>query len=110
MAAPSGALWRTKVKRLVLGVWPLRISGSLTLIGRVISALSTRVKGAGICTTGSELTSFTVTRNARVDERAAAPLSRARTVMMNWPGPCASVGVHVNTPVVGLIAAPAGGL
>ncbi len=39
---------------------------------------------------------------------AGLPLSVTTTSKVNVPGPCASVGVQVKTPVVALIVAPAG--
>jgi hypothetical protein len=38
------------------------------------------------------------------------PSSSTRTTIGYSPGPCASLGVHVNTPLTGSIAAPAGAL
>ena len=40
--------------------------------------------------------------------KAGVPLSVARIVIGNAPGPCASVGVQENAPVEALIVAPAG--
>src|SRR5258708_5035178 len=42
-------------------------------------------------------------------KRFGEPLSVTRTVRVKLPGPWASVGVHVNTPVAGAMLAPAGG-
>ena len=50
--------------------------------------------------TGGTLTSLTVMAMVSSANKAGAPLSVTRTVTGNVPGPWASVGTHVNTPVV----------
>ncbi len=58
--------------------------------------------------TGAALASVTVTVSVSRSVSTALPLSVTTTSNVNVPGPWASIGVHVNTPVVGLIVAPAG--
>src|SRR5580765_6990251 len=58
--------------------------------------------------TGAEFTSFTVMVKNRAALRVPNPLSVTRTVIGFVLGPCASVGVQVNTPETGSIAAPTG--
>src|SRR5262245_41126532 len=45
-----------------------------------------------------------------VSLRLGEPLSLTRTITLFVLGPCASVGVQVNTPLVALILAPGGAL
>ena len=58
--------------------------------------------------TGMLFTSLTTTVNVLESLRAGEPLSVTRTVITFVPRPCASVGVQLNSPLVGLIDAPAG--
>ena len=58
--------------------------------------------------TGATLTSLTVMLIVSESLSAGEPLSVTRTVTLYVPGPWLSVGVQVKTPVVALIAAPAG--
>jgi hypothetical protein len=58
--------------------------------------------------TGAVFTSLTVTEIVSKSFELGDPLSVTRTVIGNVPGPCASVGVHVNAPLVALIEAPDG--
>ena len=63
----------------------------------------------GTVRTGALLTSFTVTAKEFVALSGGWPLSVTTVVIVLVPGPCASDGVQVITPLVS-IAAPAGGL
>src|SRR5437899_8032697 len=58
--------------------------------------------------TGALFSSLTTTKIVSDALRVGEPLSVTRTVMEFVLGPCASVGVHVKTPVDGLMAAPGG--
>src|SRR5437867_4492279 len=58
--------------------------------------------------TGATFTSLTTTVNVFASLNAGEPLSVTRTVTALVLGPCASVGVQVNTPLVALMLAPAG--
>src|SRR5258706_5658977 len=57
---------------------------------------------------GAEFTSLTTTLKVAVALRGGAPLSVTRTVMLLVPGPWASDGVQVKTPLVESTEAPAG--
>lgn len=57
---------------------------------------------------GAEFTSFTIAVNDWVALKLGEPLSVTMTLMSFVLGPCASDGVQLNTPFVGLIVAPAG--
>ncbi len=57
---------------------------------------------------GAWFTSPTVTVIVSRSLNEGLPLSVTTTSKVNGPGPCASVGVQVNAPVVGLMLAPAG--
>src|SRR5262245_60642971 len=59
--------------------------------------------------TGALVTSFTVTAKLFVSLRDGMALSVGLTVSVALPGPCTSLGVQVNTPLLGLMLAPAGG-
>src|SRR5688572_25044824 len=84
------------------------MSPSLVVNRALIGSISATVIGEAAANDGAVFTSLTATENVRVANCAAAPLSVTRTVTVYWPGPCASVGVHVKTPVVGLMTAPGG--
>src|SRR4051812_23910240 len=58
--------------------------------------------------TGSRLTSVTMTMNVVVSLWFGAPSSVTRMVIRLVLGPCASEGVHVKRPLVWLMEAPAG--
>src|SRR5436853_330516 len=58
--------------------------------------------------TGREFTSVTATVKVLVAFNGGEPLSVATVMKMLVPGPCASAGVHVITPLVS-ICAPGGG-
>jgi hypothetical protein len=58
--------------------------------------------------TGATFASVTVTWIVSESDRLGPVFSVAMIVIGNTPGPCASVGVHVNTPVETWIDVPAG--
>src|SRR4051794_28489996 len=60
--------------------------------------------------TGGLLVSRTITVNNWVAIKEGGPGSLKYTVMRFVDGPCASVGVHMKSPFVELITAPAGAL
>src|SRR5262245_46719976 len=60
--------------------------------------------------TGMAFISLTTTVKVSVPLKGGAPLSVTCTVIVFVLGPSDSLGVQVNNPVAGLIAAPAGGL
>ncbi len=76
----------------------------------------TGVRGLSTCPTGTEpvsstgaaLASVTVIVMVSRSLKAGLPLSVTTTSKVNVLGPCASVGVQLNRPVVGLMLAPAG--
>src|SRR6267142_7039366 len=58
---------------------------------------------------GALFTSFTVTLNVFVADNGVWASSETTTVIAYAPGPCASEGVQVITPVVGFMVMPVGG-
>src|ERR1051326_2767575 len=58
--------------------------------------------------TGGEFTSMTTTVIVSESINGGTPLSVTRTVKLFVVPPCDSLGVQVNTPLVGLMLAPAG--
>ena len=58
--------------------------------------------------TGATFTSLTVILTMVSPESTGVPLSVATTLKVYVPGPCTSVGVQVNSPVLELMPAPAG--
>ena len=60
--------------------------------------------------TGALFTSFTTTVKLFVSLKLGTPLSVTRTVIVLVPGPCVSLGVQLNTPLLALMLAPDGGL
>src|SRR5262245_1247749 len=102
MLAPAGGETRLNVSVLA------GMSGSLARIG-VVSVLSSLTDGWAMATsTGALFSSVTTTVKFCVALRGGVPLSATRTVRIFVLGPCAAVGVQVNTPVVGLRLAPGG--
>ncbi len=74
-----------------------------------VSGLSTWPIGTELrSNTGAALASLTVTVSVSRSESVGLPLSVTTTSNVNVPGPCDSVGVQLNRPVVGSILAPAG--
>src|SRR5207244_1041202 len=59
-------------------------------------------------TKGDWFTSFTTTVKLWVALNGGPPLSVTRTVIAFVDGPCASAGVQLNTPLVGLMTALVG--
>ena len=57
---------------------------------------------------GAEFTSLTMTVKRCVALKLGLPLSKTRTRMLLLLGPCASLGVQLNTPLTGSTAAPFG--
>src|SRR3954470_15771428 len=84
------------------------ISLSLAKFVNVSSVPSRTVLLLIAASVGALFTSFTITVNVLVSLRAGVPLSVTRTTMLLVPGPCASEGVHVKTPLLDPIAAPVG--
>ena len=60
--------------------------------------------------TGALFTSFTTTVKLFVSLKLGTPLSATRTVIVLVPGPCVSLGVQLNPPLLALMLAPGGGL
>ncbi len=83
-------------------------SGSAAVAVNASASSSLTVLFPGFVTVGDEFTSFTLTVIASKSLSVGVPLSVARIVMGNDPGPCASVGVHEKTPVVLPIVEPVG--
>src|ERR1051325_4962089 len=83
-------------------------SGSVAVAVKANSVLSSIVAFEIAASVGARFASLTVTLKLFTVERGGDPLSVATTETEYVFGPCCSVGVHVNAPVVGLIAAPAG--
>src|SRR5439155_22547315 len=63
---------------------------------------------AGTARTGARFTSFTITAKLLLSLNGGVPLSVTLTVIRFVLGPCASVGVQVNTPLLGSTVTPAG--
>src|SRR5580765_3488739 len=93
--------------RLNVSVLP-GMSGSLATLVIVKVCCSIIVRFEIVVITGGKLLSSTVTEKVLASLNGGEPLSVTRTVMLLTPGPCASVGVHVNTPLVGLMLALGG--
>ncbi len=72
------------------------------------SSSTTRVGVATTFNTGAAFASVTVIVIVSRSLSAGLPLSVTTTSKVNVPGPCASVGVQLNAPVVGLMLAPNG--
>src|ERR1041384_6266388 len=85
------------------------MSGSLAVTARLNVAPSTFVRLAIGAIDGARFTSLIVTAKLVWLLSAGKPLSIARTVIEIVFGPCASVGVQVKRPVIGLMLAPLGG-
>src|ERR1044072_8401260 len=86
-------------------------SESLAVAVSVSAASSGMVADAGPpASTGAEFTSFTWMLIDLVSLSAGLPLSVTLTVNVYSPGPCASAGVQVKTPVLTSMLAPVGGV
>src|SRR3989442_4906589 len=103
MLAPAGAPG-SKLKVSVLA----GRSASVAVFVNTNVLSSSMVWSAGTVSTGARFTSATMTVKLRVSLAGGEPLSVTWTVIGLMLGPCASVGVQVNTPLVGLMLAPAG--
>src|SRR4029453_11438531 len=103
MLAPEGPATRLNGRGLAgrsgSGAAAVRVRGLPSLAGWFAMGVST----------GGLFTSLTVTVKLLVSLKLGEPLSVTRTLITFVLGPCASVGVQVNMPVTGLMAAPAGG-
>ena len=99
MLAPVGAS-----TRLYVSVFA-GMSKSVAVAVNVSSVSSSIVLSPIAASTGAVLTSLTVTV---ISSSSLREPSLATTLSVKLPGPCASVGVHVNTPVVALMLAPVG--
>src|SRR5437588_12978557 len=78
----------------------------LVIVSRVLAAMVRLVCAGNV---GAEFTSFTTTVKLLVALNGGTPLSTTRVVMVLVEGPWASVGVHVMTPPLVMLA-PVGGL
>src|SRR3989442_1020452 len=101
MVIPVGALTNAKVS--VLAGISTSVADALTL-NVVCSAM---VWFAGTVSTGALFTSVTITVNVFVTLKLGVPLSVTLTLTRFVLGPCASVGVQVIAPVLGLMVIPA---
>src|SRR5919204_96531 len=102
MAAPCGAPCKLYVSVLA------GRSASVACAVNVSSVCSSTVLSAIGASTGAWLTSLTVTCTVWLALSAGVLLSVTTTSNEYTPGPCASLGVQVKTPVFGLMAAPGG--
>src|SRR5213076_2586328 len=66
------------------------------------------IRSVGAVSTGGRFTSVTMTLKLRASLEGGEPLSVTRTVIGFVLGPCASVGVQVNTPVFASRLTPVG--
>src|SRR6266568_3768813 len=103
-STPAGPLTKAKVSVLA----GTSVSVAVFVITSVLSSLM--VWSAGTVRTGALFTSLTTTVKLLVALRAGLPLSVTLTVIVFVLGPCASVGVQLSTPLVGLTATPDGPL
>src|SRR5262245_56915439 len=102
MLAPDGGLSRLNVSVLT------GVSGSVALSANV-SGLPSLMVWLGIAaSTGALFASLTVTVKLFTSLKLGTPSSVTRTVIVLVPGPFASLGVQLNTPLLGLMLAPAG--
>src|SRR4029079_13013554 len=100
IVAPSGVA----INKRVSGVAGRCASVAVFVIRRVVSSAIVRFICAA--STGARFTSVTVTVKLLVALSDGVPLSTTRVVIVYVPGPCASVGIQLITPLVE-IAAPA---
>src|ERR1041385_1194679 len=103
-ATPAGPLTSAKVSVLA------GRSASEAVLVTTNALSSLMVWLAGTVRVGALFTSLTTTAKLFVALSAGVPLSVTLIVIELVLGPCASVGVQVTTPVVGLTATPAGPL
>src|SRR5439155_1312308 len=103
MLAPAGAPGSRLKVRVLAGR-----SGSVAVFVTTNVLSSSIIWSAGTVRTGARFTSVTTTVKLRASLEGGEPLSVTSTVTRLVLGPCASVGVQVNTPLVALMLAPAG--
>src|SRR5580765_3498660 len=103
MLAPLGAAG-SKLKFSVLAGRSASVAVFVTT--NVLSSLI--IWSAGTLSTGARFTSATTTMKLRVSLEGGKPSSVTRTVIRLVLGPCASVGVQENAPLVALMPAPGG--
>src|SRR5438046_7587220 len=103
MLAPAGASGSRPKVRVLAGR-----SGSVTVFVTTNVLSSLIIWSAGTVSTGARFTSVTTTVKLRESLEGGEPSSVTRTVIKFVLGPCASVGVQVNRPLVALMLAPAG--
>src|SRR5712691_7142524 len=103
MLAPEGAPGSKLKVRVLAG---RSGSSALFVTTNVLSSLI--LWSAGTVSTGARFTSVTTTVRLWASLNGGVPSSVTRTVIKFVLGPCASVGVQVKTPLVGLMLAPAG--
>src|SRR3954465_8558250 len=83
-------------------------SGSVAELVKLSKAPSSTYMSPSAVSAGGEFTSSTTPLVVTAAPMGGEPLSVTRIVTALVLGPCASVGVQVNAPLVGLIDAPAG--
>src|SRR5881296_104977 len=83
-------------------------SVSVAQLVRTNALSSLMVWLAGTVSTGARFTSFTITVKLLLSLNGGVPLSVTLIVIGFVLGPCASVGVQANTPVLGSTLTPAG--
>src|SRR5207247_743414 len=103
MLAPAGAPGSSEYVNVLAG-----ISGSVAVTVSVIAVPSLTDRSPIGANTGGRFTSLTVTVKVFASLRLGEPLSLTRTVMVMGVVPTDASGIHVNTPVVALMWAPAG--
>ena len=103
----AGANFRQPAGRVTLGV-PAHEPLYTVIPPRYQGDCAAAVRLACGGKAGAELISFTITVKELVVEAGGSPLSITTVVNTFVPGPWASVGVQVITPLVSMVA-PAGG-
>jgi hypothetical protein len=103
MLAPDGGLTKLNASVLAGTSASLAVAVSVSVLPSLIVWLAIAAK------IGALFTSFTTTEKLCVALRLGEPLSATRTVISVVLGPCASVGVQLNTPLLELMLAPDGG-
>src|SRR5207249_4712014 len=103
MMAPAGAPGSKLKVRVLAGR-----SGSVAVFVTTNVLSSSIIWSAGTVRTGARFTSVATTVKLRAALVGGGPSSVTRTVIRFVLGPCASVGVQVNTPLVALMLAPPG--
>src|SRR5262245_14956490 len=98
--APGGGETRLKLSVLVGRSASVAVAVSVSVPPSLTTRLAIGLK------TGALFTSFTTTVKLFVSLNGGEPVSVTRTVIVLVLGPCASLGVHVNRPVLGWMLAP----